>query len=85
LKKRTQAAVLENQFSRGGNVPLMAIEKEPQKPPGIGWTIAALVIMVVIIIGGLVGLGWLVFYVADLICVAADPGSASALCQDVRN
>jgi hypothetical protein len=63
----------------------MAIEKEPQKPAGIGWTIAVLVIFAVVGIAVLVGVGWLVFYVADLICVAADPGSASALCQDVRN
>lgn len=65
-------------------MPLMAIEKEPPKPAGMGWTIAVLVILVVVGIAVLLGLGWAVYYVADLICVAADPASASAVCQDVR-
>lgn len=65
-------------------MPLMAIEK-PEKPEGPLW-IAVVVVAVVFLLGiaALAGLGWLVYYAADLICVAADPASASAVCQDVR-
>lgn len=65
-------------------MPLMAIEK-PEPPKAPMW-VAIVVIAVVFLIGlgVLTALGYGIYYVADLICVAADPANASAVCQDVR-
>lgn len=65
-------------------MPLMAIEK-PEPPKAPMWSVVVAIVLIFVV--GLIvltGIGYGIYYVADLICVAADPANASAVCQDVR-
>lgn len=66
-------------------MPLMAVPKKVEKEAPF-WVVG--IVMVLIFLFGLAiltGAGYLIYYAADLICVGADPGNASALCQDIRD
>jgi len=69
-------------------MPLMAIEKEPEKDPPLWMTVMVSIMLLAMVIGTIAGLIWLILtaggYIIDFACVGLDPDDASALCQDIH-
>lgn len=65
-------------------MPLMAIEKEPDKQPSVWWAVAGLAVMIGLGLVGLAAIGWGIYYIVDIVCVSVDPSDASAVCRDIH-
>lgn len=54
------------------------------EPVGLGWTIAVLVIVGVTVLGVLLGVGALVYFGWDALCVNTDPSNTTAACRFIN-
>jgi hypothetical protein len=46
--------------------------------------IVVLIVVLAVGVGGLIAIGTGIYYIVDIVCVSADPASASAVCQDIN-